>query len=477
MSLEKLKINFILPPCELSGGPLAILEYANRLSEKGHDVSVTTYPKEFWPQSWGATPFPWFNFNGKYIFPKEKLHSKIWNLFYRVLNKVTRGKKYAPLLLKEFSIVFKTSSCIPECDLNIATFWSTAFAAFFSQKGKPVYFMQHYEEVFYTNEFSNVLSKLVARMSYELPIYKVANSSWLQQVIKDKYRQKVPFSNNGIELSDFNPAPKLSEQDGIIRIVTFSRQECWKGFADAVEVMKRIKQEYNGKVEWQVFGRPQSYLPAENTYAPYTLFQGLPFSDLAQLYAQADIALCPSWYESFPLPPLEAMASGTATVTTSYGVEDYAFDGKNALVVMPRDIDAMYSSVKKLIESESLRNELALEGRKTAKKFDWGQAVDAREKILLDIAKGEVDYNIFEPLNTNFTDVTGTSFEKIPQDVDLVERSLVRFKGDIFIIMHGCKRHILKPELLPQGLEIVDIDPLTFSRIPSGFSIRSKYDA
>ena len=80
--------------------------------------------------------------------------------------------------------------------------------------------------------------------------------------------------------------------------------------------MKIIKGKYGNNVEWHVFGYlNRNFLP-DNHLAEYIFHKKLSFKELAGLYAACDIALCPSWYESFPLPPLEAMASGTAVVTT-----------------------------------------------------------------------------------------------------------------------------------------------------------------
>ena len=60
---ENLRINFVLPATvHVTGGPLAILEYANQLADRGHRISVTTYPNSFWP---GDDPFPWFKLNAE----------------------------------------------------------------------------------------------------------------------------------------------------------------------------------------------------------------------------------------------------------------------------------------------------------------------------------------------------------------------------------------------------------------------------
>ena len=227
---------------------------------------------------------------------------------------------------------------MPDCDINIATFWSTALPVYLSGKGKPVYFMQHYEEVFFPPELEFITQRLGARSSYSLPIYKIANSSWLQKLIHERFGQNIPFSNNALAIGDFNPGPKLSDNDGKIRITTYSRPEQWKGFADAVAAMEIVGKRSFKPVEWNVFGYRHPKLPPDNLFFPYKFHPKLPLHDLAALYSASDIALCPSWYESFPLPPLEAMASGTAVVTTNLGTEDYAFDGKNAVVVDSRDI-------------------------------------------------------------------------------------------------------------------------------------------
>lgn len=481
-----MRINFILPPCELSGGPLAILEYANRFIERGHDVTVTTYPKKYWPKSWNEEPFPWFKFNGKVIYGEEK-DSALFTKLIKRISKALGNKEQKPLaafenIINEASIVSQVISYMPDCDINIATFWSTAFAAYFSKKGKPVYFMQHYEEVFYTNDYYNILMKLAVRMSYELPLYKVANSSWLQRQIQVKYGQKVPFSNNAVELLDFSPRPKKSEKDGIIRIVTFSRPEEWKGFADVVVAMSKIKREYGNRVQWHVFGREHAYIPPDNGTAPYTLHKGLPFAELSKLYAECDIAVCASWYESFPLPPIEAMASGTAVVTTHEGMEDYCFDGVNCLLVKARDIESIYNGIKKLIENPELRKRLANEGLKTSKEFSWNKAVIEREKILIDILDGAVEYDVFQPLHLGLVDGNSIPFEKMPLDLmdKFYDGQLISYNGAIFIISNGCKRHISTAELFAQiiepGTPITEVNGLDFSRIPFGLPILTKYD-
>ena len=59
-------------------------------------------------------------------------------------------RQAAVALLPEMLLWPRLIDAMPECDLNIATLWSTAYAVYFSRKGKPVYFMQHYGGILFT---------------------------------------------------------------------------------------------------------------------------------------------------------------------------------------------------------------------------------------------------------------------------------------------------------------------------------------
>lgn len=94
------------------------------------------------------------------------------------------------------------------------------------------------------------------------------------------------------------------------------------------------------------------------------------------------VVACPSWYESFPLPPLEGMACGAPVITTNIGTEDYAFNGENALVVPPRDPKKMAEAILELLKNEDLRERLRKAGPKKAKEFTWDRTTDTIDSIL-----------------------------------------------------------------------------------------------
>ncbi|TAJ93136.1 MAG: glycosyltransferase, partial [Gammaproteobacteria bacterium] len=475
---QPLRINFALPPSpKISGGPLAILEYANRLAARGHTVTITTYPDSHWE---GENPFPWFKFSGKILFKQDRNSDSTFQRGQLLANFSSMPHKTPfEFMFIEGSIWSGLIEAMPDCDINIATYWSTAFPVYFSHKGKPVYFMQHYEEIFYTMQHDYMMHKQMARTSYALPIYKIANSSWLQKLIKEKYEQLIPFSNNGIELSDFTPMPKLSSSDHVIRVVTYSRPEDWKGFSDAVGAMQKVFDKFGDKVQWHVFGYKHETISESNKYATYHYHPRLSFIQLAELYATSDISLCPSWYESFPLPPLESMASGTAVVTTKYGTEDYAFDDYNALVVESRDIDKMADAIVRLIQDKNLRNRLAVEGRRTAELFNWDRAVEERERLIYQIHYGEIDYDVLHSARSGLYDANGVCFESA-NFKNLPDRGLFTQDGMVFLLYQGSKHHITEGYLTRKieniGTSWITLTPLDAMRIPWGAALTNESD-
>lgn len=104
---------------------------------------------------------------------------------------------------------------------------------------------------------------------------------------------------------------------------------------------------------------------------------------LACIYREADVLLHTSTAESFPLPPLEAMAAGTPVVATdSGGIRTYARPGKNCLVCSERNPYLLARYALQLIEEPGLYSRLSREGRKTAALHRWEMSDRLLSRIL-----------------------------------------------------------------------------------------------
>jgi hypothetical protein len=316
---------------------------------------------------------------------------------------------------------------------------------------------------------------MLCRNTFQMPLYRIANSSWLSGEFRRRLGENVPSIPHGIDASRFHARAKLSSQDGVLRVVTYCRPEKWKGFQDAAPAMHEVMRRHSGKVEWHVYGFAHPEIPPDNALAPYTFHGALDHDQLSRLYAESDIVVCPSWYESFPLPPLEAMACGTAVITTRYGTEDYAVDGHNAIVVRPRVVGDLAAAIDGLIRMPELRARLARNGRAMAESLSWDEAVQAREELLWRIHRNEMPNDLMKGFDSGILDSFGLPFEHLPAEFAVQDGELLRGPhGKYYIIEAGRLREVLNPAAIgrnPQDAQTMDLPSLL--RIEPGSPIGS----
>ncbi len=99
----------------------------------------------------------------------------------------------------------------------------------------------------------------------------------------------------------------------------------------------------------------------------------VPDAELPGLYANALVLLFPSLDEGFGLPPLEAMASGVAVVTSNRPPMSTVGRGV-ALLVNPESVDELARALVRLWQNPGWRRELARRGPAHVRPFTWAQA-------------------------------------------------------------------------------------------------------
>jgi len=93
---------------------------------------------------------------------------------------------------------------------------------------------------------------------------------------------------------------------------------------------------------------------------------------MAELYRSTDVLLNPSLADNMPISLLEAMASGVPIVTTNVGGIPYLVeDGITALLVPPRNPDAMADAALRLIGDPALAARLIAAGQESAQRYAW----------------------------------------------------------------------------------------------------------
>jgi glycosyltransferase involved in cell wall biosynthesis len=129
--------------------------------------------------------------------------------------------------------------------------------------------------------------------------------------------------------------------------------------------------------------------PKEASF-PYRFLGWLTLPKLSQYYSEAHILFCSSWYESFPLPPIEAMACGCVAVASRYGTEDYLIDQQSGIVINPFDIEGTVDKIVNLINHPDLMYQLALKGVEASRQFRWEAQIDKLNEFLLKLPEPQL---------------------------------------------------------------------------------------
>ena len=159
------------------------------------------------------------------------------------------------------------------------------------------------------------------------------------------------------------------------RFVLFvGRLEPRKNVPRLLEAYRHLRAAMPGAPPLVLAGAPgwhSSALMAELRRAPQVIALGyVSDTDLPLLYAAATVFVYPSIYEGFGIPVLEALATGTPTITSGRSsMPEVAGDA--ALLVDPEDPLELAAAMCRLLTDDAVRADLRRRGPIRARHFSW----------------------------------------------------------------------------------------------------------
>ena len=320
---------YILPHITMAGGVISVIQLVNELILKGIDARIATlhiYPEmDEWAQYFG------------------------------------------PMVFRNYQDMAKR---FVETDIAIATHWSTASSVLgLQQNGRArrgAYFVQDYEPWFFPKEDHDNRQR-VKETYRKLPI-KIVKSDWLAKMLKP-FGGEIHKIRLGMDLGIYYPRDRrTSNADNPPVVLAMARPRTpRRGFATLVKALKSLKKQFP-EMRIRLFGDD---LMNQSIPFPYEdLGIVVSRNALCQTYSDADIFIDASDFQGFGRPALEAMACGTACVVTDVGgVNEYARDRANALMVPPKAPDEIIKAVAGLIHDIPMRERLVKAGLQTVRDY------------------------------------------------------------------------------------------------------------
>lgn len=320
-----MKIIFVLPSLNFSGGVKAVIQIANGLYRKGHDVSLYV---------------PRFPETG--LININKLHGRVTPI--------------CPVKMYISNIQFPD-----DVDIIVATSYETMDTVdeLWQKRTNftPVYFIQHIETWDYYNNGEYSTKDRLALNTYLVSYPKIVVSKWLYDRIPgEKY-----LVHMGIE-------PVLNVPEGRWRSLYYREAPYITGILRGIP--------------WK---GDDIIIKVGETH-PINIYKNLSNEYLDWILWRTDIFLSASLYEGFNLPVLEAMAHGCCCVTTNTGaIPEYSDRGSGVVLVKERTPDAFCRVIDDLRSRPEEIREVGWKARQLAEQWTIQKTIDKFEKVLNDI--------------------------------------------------------------------------------------------
>lgn len=225
--------------------------------------------------------------------------------------------------------------------------------------------------------FSDHLPNLMRRVWTD-PTPTIAVSERLVERLERTGSPVAGVVPNGIDPGEYRPEPLPKDGVGMV----YSRNPK-KAPATALAAMEVLAKELP-EARRRIFGAPRR--PA--SLAPHEYVRYPSVTRARRWYGRSRVWIVPSRSEGFCLPILEAMACGAAVVSTDHDTaRGLIRPGENGVLVPVDDAEALVREARRLWRDEKRRTKLVEAGFETVRRYPWDRAAGRMEDCLASLAK------------------------------------------------------------------------------------------
>ncbi len=355
-----LRINYLLPRPNLSGGTKSSKLIAEAMVRRGHEVRLI-FPLKL-------KPLP------------SLLHFRQWIKSIWRRSKLL-GRRTEHHLMQSTAQLIPVqhyrveAENVPDADVTIASWWETmeSMASWPECKGVKIHYIRGYEVYHHQRRRVEAV--------YRLNVVKVVNGRWMRRVMLEEYGKDAVVVPNGVDWSQFGSGVRSKGAVPTVGLVYAPTR--LKGAHTAFEAM-RIVQRTLPQARVVSFGatplQRENRIPSNFDYHPQPAQ-----NQIAEIYRRADCWIVPSISEGLPMPGLEAAACRCPIVATRCGgTEDYVQDDINGYLVPVEDPQQMADRILDVLQAGDERwRQMSEASYRVAQSFNWDRSAELLEDVLL----------------------------------------------------------------------------------------------
>jgi glycosyltransferase involved in cell wall biosynthesis len=219
--------------------------------------------------------------------------------------------------------------------------------------------------------------------------------------------ERIEIALQAADVEPFRAAAQDVEHNPV-KVISAGRLVPDKNFATLIEAFARIE---GAELEIVGTGFLEDELKqlAARRGVPVRFLGHVPPSAMPGLYASADVYALVSTYEPFGVAIREAAAAGLPIVCTlaAGAAGDVAIAGRNAMLVDPRDVEAVAQALGRLVSDPELRRQMGAESRAIDRETDRTE-VEAFARAMVRAAQrrgrpGPPQNGLYEPSSAGNT--------------------------------------------------------------------------
>jgi glycosyltransferase involved in cell wall biosynthesis len=218
--------------------------------------------------------------------------------------------------------------------------------------------------------------------------YIACGSNYVKDGILRRFRDKTYVIPPGVDTERFRPAAHRVVAPRVLYVGSLNRSDKHKRFPDLLEACRILIDDIPELRLVAVGGgdgrQMYEHMAMEMGIGTAVEFQGRLEGDaLADAYRQSAVLAVPSLRETFGMVITEAMASGLPVVAVKGGgVPEVVDDGKDGLLVPPRDPRAIASALKTVLNDPDWATSLGKFGReKVVNNLEWPHQISSMNRL------------------------------------------------------------------------------------------------
>ncbi|WP_048149013.1 glycosyltransferase family 4 protein [Methanolacinia paynteri] len=195
--------------------------------------------------------------------------------------------------------------------------------------------------------------------------------------LSEKIAKDAIYIPNGVDIEYFKKESNEMNNHLEARFLFTGRLEEQKGLPYLIQASKKLSGEISD-FKVVIVGDGSMYNELNGMVKNSGLGDKIEFTGrvdnerLRFLYHSSDIFVLPSVWEGMPLTLLEAWACGLPVIVTDVGdISRICVDKENAIIVSPKDPDALYDAMLMLARDKQLREKLGKSGENTVAGYSW----------------------------------------------------------------------------------------------------------